>query len=81
MVKNKLTGNSKLPKVTTGNSYPVDSYKPSKEQQARDRRYAAEDGLRSITRAEEIKSNPKLMRDIKALASEQAQTLKKVCKS
>ncbi len=52
----------------------------TKESEASRRRWAAEDGLRSIQRAEEIKRDKKLMGDIKALASEQVQNLKKFCK-
>lgn len=55
-------------------------YPQTKEQKDRERRYAAEDGLRAIQRAEEIKNNKTLMADIKALANEQVLNLKKFCK-
>ena len=55
-------------------------YPQTKEQKDRERRYAAEDGLRSIQRADEIKRNKTLMADIKALANEQVSNLKKFCK-
>ena len=55
-------------------------YKRTKEDEARERRYRAEDGLRAIQRAEEIKSDKSLMSDIKALANEQVSNLKKFCK-
>lgn len=55
-------------------------YKRTKEDEARERRYRAEDGLRAIQRAEEIKSDKKLMADVKALAQEQVSNLKKFCK-
>ena len=83
MVKNKLTGNSKLPKAPTGASYMTDvagNWKPSKEQQERDRRYKAEDGLRTIQQADKVKSDKPLMKDIKALAKENMATLAKVAK-
>jgi hypothetical protein len=35
-----------------------------------DRRYEVEDAMRTLTRAEEIKRNPTLMKDVRALASD-----------
>lgn len=55
-------------------------YKRSKDDEARERRYAAEDGLRAIQRAEEIRANKSLMGDVKALAAEQMANLKKFAK-
>jgi hypothetical protein len=74
---------TKLPVANITADYPSTAckpYKPSKEEQERQRRYAAEDGLRAIQRAEEVKSNKQLMSDVKALASEQVNNLKKFCK-
>lgn len=56
------------------------AYKQTKEDLARQRRYAAEDAMRTITRAEEIKSDPRLMGDVKSLAKEQMSNLKKFSK-
>lgn len=55
-------------------------YPQTKEQRDRERRYAAEDALRAIQRAEEVKANKSLMADVKALANEQVNNLKKFCK-
>lgn len=73
---------SKLPKTNFVSDAPSSctAYKQSKEDIARQRRYAAEDGLRSIQRAEEIKEDKRLMGDIKALAQEQVSNLKRFCK-
>lgn len=74
---------NKLP-VAPSTSYlcdaPTKAYKPSPEEKARQRRYAAEDGLRAIQRAEEIKKDKQCMADIKALAKEQMDNLKKFSK-
>lgn len=43
-----------------------------------ERRYRAEDALRTITRAEEHKGDPRLMSDVKKLARDMAAKLKKV---
>lgn len=59
---------------------PAVNYKETKDDVARRRRYAAEDGLRAIQRAEEIKSDTRLMSDIKSLAKEQVNNLKKFVK-
>lgn len=73
---------SRLP-IAKGGDYPASApvaYKQSKDDIARQRRYEAEDGLRAIQRAEEIKADKSKMADIKALANEQVQNLKKFCK-
>jgi hypothetical protein len=44
------------------------------------RRYAAEEALRTLTRAEENRSNPKLMGDVKRLAAEQARKMARIAK-
>lgn len=43
------------------------------ESAERERKYQVEDGLRTLTRAEEIKGDPDLMRDVAAHAKEQAE--------
>lgn len=72
---------SKLP-IAKSTSYPSEAiaYKRSKADIERERRYAAEDAMRTITRAEEIKSDSRLMSDVKTLAREQMSNLKKFSK-
>ncbi len=53
-------------------------YKPSAADKARERRYQAEDALRTITRSAEICKDKPLMREVKKLATEQMSTLKSV---
>lgn len=66
------------------NSLPVDmpcataSYKPSKADVERERKYRAEDALRVIQRAVEVKGNRQLMKDVKALVKEQAKAVSKL---
>ena len=57
---------------------PMPASKPTRAQAEEQRRYRAEDALRTITRAGEVKSDPALMRDVKKLAAEQMKTLKGV---
>jgi len=76
MAKNKLP----IAKSSTAEVCGPSPYKRTKEDEARERRYAAEDGLRAIQRAEEVRSNKKLMADVKALAAEQVANLKKFAK-
>jgi hypothetical protein len=54
--------------------------RPSKEDHARERRYAAEDALRTLSAAEKHRSNPKLMKDVKALAQEHVRSMSKIAK-
>lgn len=46
----------------------------------RQRRYDAEEALRTLTRAEEHRGNPKLMADVKRLAAETAAKMQRVAK-
>ncbi len=55
-------------------------YKPSAEDKRRQMKYAAEDAIRTLTRADEIKKDASLMRAVKAHGREQVKTLQKVCK-
>ncbi len=55
-------------------------YKPSAEDRKRQIKYEAEDAVRTLTRAEEIKQNPQLMRAVQAHSKEQIKKLQKVCK-
>lgn len=45
-----------------------------------ERKYRAEDAVRTLTRAAEIKADPKLMADVKAHAAHQAHHLKKIAR-
>lgn len=56
----------------------VDCPEPSKESKDRERRYKAEEGLRTLQRAKECEADKGLMRDIKALAKEEMKKLKKI---
>jgi hypothetical protein len=47
---------------------------------ARQRRYDAEEALRTLTRADEHRANPKLMADVKRLAAETAAKMQRVAK-
>lgn len=69
-----------IAKASTAEICAPSSYKRTKDDEARERRYAAEDGLRAIQRAEEIRANKSLMADVKALAAEQITNLKKFAK-
>lgn len=53
------------------------SYKPTKADVERERRYQAEDGLRTIQRANDIKKDKALMKDIKGLVKEQVKAVNK----
>jgi len=73
MATNKLAPKAAKAKasspVTT--AYPVAN-------SAQDRKYRAEDALRTITRADEIKKDRALMGDVRKLANEQMKTLASV---
>ena len=45
---------------------------------ARQRLWAAQDALGAIKRAEQVRSDPTLMRDVRALAKQEAKVLTKV---
>lgn len=77
--RGKLPEN-KLPTSTGGQAMPMPTMKPSKEMLDRERRYKAEDALRDIERAEGHKRDSKLMADVKDMAKEKMESLKKVCK-
>lgn len=77
--KNSLPVN-KLP-TNTVKATAIDRpapYKPSKQELDRERRYKAEDALRDLERAEGHKRDKSLMSDVKQLASEKIDCLKKV---
>lgn len=54
--------------------------KPSKDDEARMRRYRAEDALRTMNQAADFQKDKSLMKDVKALAEEQMASLKKFTK-
>lgn len=61
---------------------PLDTpakYTPSKEDIAREKRYQAEDDIRALQRAEEIKKDKERMKAAKQVAKSQMQELKKIC--
>lgn len=59
---------------------PVESICATAGDKERERKYRAEDALRTMQRADEIKSDKGLMKDMKALAKEQMAALNKVAK-
>lgn len=69
----KLRAKSKPVPVKIVNDYP--SEVSTKEQ----RNYRAEDALRDIQRAKKHEQDKELMRDVKKLAKEQVNSLKKIC--
>ena len=54
--------------------------KPTKEQMEQERRWRAEDALRTINKAEEYRGDKQLMSDVKNLAQEQMNSLKRIVK-
>lgn len=70
---------NKLAKLISSRAvdYPVNP-RPTAEQQAERRRYEAQDALRTLTRAEEIKRDRALMKDVKCCAREEAKRLSSV---
>lgn len=56
---------------------PCSSYKPTKADVERERKYQAEDALRTIQRANEVKKDKDLMKDVKALVKEQMKAVSK----
>lgn len=59
---------------------PSTSYKQSAEDKLRQRKYAAEDALRTLTRATEIQKDKTLMRDVRTMAQQQIKDLSSVTK-
>lgn len=72
---------TKLPKARLADACSVPtSYKQTKQEIERNRRYAAEDAMRTLTRADEIRGDRSLMTDVQRLAREQIQVAKKFSK-
>lgn len=69
---------TKQPKLSSmvAKAYPL---KPTAEDKARERRYMAEDDIRTIQRAGEIEKDKDRMKAMKEVAKEQIASLKKVC--
>ena len=59
----------KLPVTYPGN--PVPEAVPSKEWEERERKYKAEEALRTLQRADEVRRDKALMKDVKNLATQQ----------
>lgn len=57
----------------------VNEASPAKSDDSRERKWKAEDALRDIERAEGHKRDAKLMGDVKKLAKEKVNSLKKIC--
>lgn len=76
--KNKVAS---LVKVGVSDYPPTStSHKPSAEDKLRQRKYAAEDALRTLTRATEIQKDKTLMRDVCTMAKQQIKDLSSVTK-
>lgn len=74
MAKNKLPTTKAL---STSRPEAV-SFKQSKQDKDRERRYRTEDALRTMERARECEQDKQLMSDVRALANEKMQALKKI---
>lgn len=61
----------KLPVTYPGNSVPEAVPCKNKEWEARERKYKAEEALRTLQRADEVRRDKGLMKDVKALATQQ----------
>lgn len=72
-----------LPVAKSNKPVPVkivhDEPTPARTDEARERKWKAEDALRDIERAEQHKRDKDLMRDVKGLAKEKMNSLKKIC--
>lgn len=68
-----------LPKNNLPTVNSIIANKLSKEDIERQRRYKAEDALRDMERAETHKKDKQLMSDVKSLAKEKMNSLKKMC--
>lgn len=54
-------------------------YKPTPAEKAERRKWEVEDALRTVQRAEEIKKDGSLMKEVKSMAKEKMSELKKIC--
>lgn len=62
-----------------GEAGPIAPRRPTKEDIAREKRWQAESDISTMQRAEEIKKDPARMSEMKKVAKEQVNTLKKIC--
>ena len=58
---------------------PKVSQSSDRDYEARERKYRAEDALRDLERAEKHRSDKTLMKDVKSLAKERVEQMKKLC--
>lgn len=76
MTKNKL---NVVSNSTTSNASPMKTNpRMSEGEEARERKYKAEDALRDLERAETHKNNKDLMKDVKQLAKQKMKCLDKI---
>jgi hypothetical protein len=68
----------KSSKLPVAMPMPTDNYKPNKADVERERRYRAEDALRAIQRADEVRKDKGLMKDVKTYVKEQAKLASKL---
>jgi hypothetical protein len=82
MAKKKLPveklGSKPIP-VKIVNDAPSPSTSTDKSYEARERKYKAEDALRTIKEYEKVKSDKSLMKDVKNLARDEMKKLKNIC--
>jgi hypothetical protein len=69
----------KLPKNKLPANAPMPEAMESKKWEAHERRYKAEDALRTIETAERHKADKGLMKDVKTMAKEKMKALGKIC--
>jgi len=84
-----MMAKQKLPveKLKASKSKPIpvkivsdyDQPKETASHEARERKYRAEDALRTIKEYKKLQADKALMKDVKALAKEQMNALKKIC--
>lgn len=66
-------------KIVNSTADTPSRYTPSAEDKARERKYRAEDDIRTMQRAEEIRADKERMKAMKSIAKEQMNGLKKIC--
>lgn len=75
-------GKSKRPEKRAASlaDYPMRSAGPSPIDKKAARRYAAEEALHTLSKAEEHRANPRLMADVKRLAADHAAKMARIAK-
>lgn len=76
--KNKLPVNKLPTGLRSAPESTAVAYKPNKQELDRERRYKAEDAMRDLERAEGHRKDKALMSDVKQLANEKIDCLKKI---